>query len=182
MSALCYYHYQEQDCRKRNPYMPQVSAAAQKVDPNKPVLLIDCFGTISNRHYLWYSLEVLVYRLKLRRKLLVLSPEVVPALRALKSRYTLVFFSNSYHPWMYAGIRAQRLDDVFEHVIISSEVRARKPGKKIFRHALAVLGAEPGHCTLIDNSRRNNRTAAELGIKTMYFGSQHELYKTLHKL
>lgn len=162
--------------------MPKVSAATHTVDPIKPVLLIDCFGTVSNRHYLWYCLEVLAYRLKLRRKLLVLAPEVVPALRALKPRYTLVFFSNSYHPWMYAGISAQGLDDVFDRIIISSEVRARKPGRKIFQHALEVLGVPPSHCTLIDNSHRNNRTAADLGMKTMFFSSQHELYKTLHEL
>jgi HAD superfamily hydrolase (TIGR01509 family) len=162
--------------------MSKVPKAQAPIDSSKPILLIDCFGTISNRHYIWYSLEVWAYRLKLRRKLLVLAPEVVPALRQLKSRYTLVFFSNSYHPWMYAGIRAQHLDDIFDRIIISSEVRARKPGKKIFLHALEVLQTDAANCTLVDNSRRNNRTAAALGMKSIHFGSQHELYKTLHEL
>lgn len=148
----------------------------------KPVLLIDCFGTVSNRHYIWYSMEVWAYRLRLRKTLLVLAPEVVPILRQLKAQYILVFFSNSYHPWVYRGIRAQGLEDVFDHIIISSEVKARKPGKKIFEHALQLLDRRPGECTLVDNSARNNQTAKELGMKTIYFKTQQELYKTLQKL
>lgn len=158
--------------------MPNVSEKGV----NKPVLLIDCFGTVSNRHYIWYSLEVWAYRLKLYKQLRVLAPEVVPILRQLKSRYTLVFFSNSYHPWMYAGIKAQGLDDLFDHIVISSEVKARKPGKKIFQQTLEKLNRQPEECTLIDNSSRNNQTAKALGIKSIHFKTQQELYKTLQKL
>ncbi len=147
----------------------------------KPALLIDCFGTISNRHYFWYSLEVLAYRLHLRRKLDVIAPEVVPVLRQLKSDYVLVFFSNSYHPWMYRGITAQGLDDLFDHIVISSEVRSRKPSEKIFRHALDHIQRRPEECTLIDNARRNNRTAARIGMQTIHFTRQHQLYKILRK-
>lgn len=149
---------------------------------SKPVLLIDCFGTVSNRHYIWYSMEVWAHRLRLYKPLRVLSPEVVPILRQLKSQYVLVFFSNSYHPWMYRGIRAQQLDDVFDHIIISSEVKARKPGKKIFEHALQLLGRRPEECTLVDNSARNNQTAKALSFKTLHFANQQELYKTLQNL
>lgn len=147
-----------------------------------PALLIDCFSTISNRHYIWYSFEVLAYQLKLRRSLNVVAPEVVPILKNLKQRYTLVFFSNSFHPWMYAGLRAQGLDKVFDHIVISSEVHMRKPNPKIFRYVLDLIGRKPAECTLIDNSHRNNRVAAQLGIKTLPFKSQAELYKTLQNL
>ncbi|MBP7807387.1 HAD-IA family hydrolase [Candidatus Saccharibacteria bacterium] len=147
----------------------------------KPALLIDCFGTISNRHYFWYSLEVLAYRLHLRRKLHVIAPEVVPVLRQLKPDYLLVFFSNSYHPWMYRGITAQALDDLFDHIVISSEVRSRKPSEKIFRHALDRIQRRPEECTLIDNAARNNRTAARIGMQTVHFTSQHQLYEILRK-
>jgi len=160
--------------------MPQLSKKTAL--KRKPALLIDCFSTISNRHYIWYTLEVFAYRLKLRRTLRVVAPDVVPILRALKEDYVLVFFSNSYHPWMYAGLRAQGLDAVFDKIVISSEVHMRKPNPKIFRYVLDLLGYEPQECTLIDNSHRNNRVAAQLGIKTMPFKSQTELYKTLQNL
>lgn len=159
------------------PKVPKKTAIARK-----PALLIDCFGTISNRHYVWYTLEVFAYRLKLRKQLRVIAPAVVPILRDLKQKYALVFFSNSYHPWMYAGIKAQGLDDVFDHIVISSEVRSRKPRRKIYDHALQLLGYEPSECTLVDNSARNNAAAEKLGIKTLLFKSQTELYKTLQKL
>lgn len=147
----------------------------------KPALLIDCFGTISNRHYFWYSLEVFAYRLHIRKKLDVIAPDVVPVLRQLKSEYLLVFFSNSYHPWMYRGITAQGLDDLFDFVVISSEVRSRKPGDKIFQHVLERIQRKPEECTLIDNASRNNRTARRFGMQTIHFTSQHQLYKILRK-
>jgi HAD superfamily hydrolase (TIGR01509 family) len=158
--------------------MPQVPKEISR----KPALLIDCFGTISNRHYIWYAMQVWAYKFGLRKELLVIAPEVVPVLHKLKKHYVLVFFSNSYHPWMYAGIKAQGLDDLFDHVVISSEVRARKPRAKIYRYALTKLGYQPEECILVDNAARNNRTAEKLGIKTMPFTSQADLYEQLRKL
>lgn len=161
--------------------MPTVSKNRQ-VSRSKPVLLIDCFGTISHRHYIWYVPQVYLYKMGLIKNLELISPEVVPILRDLKKDYELVFFSNFYHPWTYAGLKAQKLEDLFDVVVVSSEIKARKPWKKIYLKTLKLLGRKPEECTLVDNAGLNNTTARKLGMKTMSFKDQPDLYRQLAKL
>lgn len=54
--------------------------------------------------------------------------------------------------------------EVFEGVVISSEVGMRKPDPAIFRHALALIGLSPHECAFVDDVEHNVRAAEELGI------------------
>ncbi|WP_243718836.1 HAD family phosphatase [Actinomadura sp. KC06] len=54
--------------------------------------------------------------------------------------------------------------EVFDAVVISSEVGLRKPDERIFRHALAVLGLDAADCVFIDDIEHNVRAAEDLGL------------------
>jgi putative hydrolase of the HAD superfamily len=58
----------------------------------------------------------------------------------------------------------ERFDGVFDAVVISSEVRLRKPDPAIFLHALEQLGLPPQDCAFIDDIEHNVRAAEKLGI------------------
>lgn len=55
-------------------------------------------------------------------------------------------------------------DDIFDAVVISSEVRLRKPDPAIFHHALDLIGLPPEECAFVDDIEYNVRAAEELGI------------------
>ncbi|TDB95318.1 HAD family phosphatase [Actinomadura sp. 7K534] len=61
--------------------------------------------------------------------------------------------------------------DLFDAVVISSEVGMRKPDERIFRHALEMLGAEPAECVFIDDIEHNIRAAERLGIRGIHHTS-----------
>jgi putative hydrolase of the HAD superfamily len=54
--------------------------------------------------------------------------------------------------------------DLFDAVIISSEVGMRKPEKRIFKHALATLDLTPGQCVFVDDIEANVAAAQALGM------------------
>ena len=58
----------------------------------------------------------------------------------------------------------ERFDEVFDAVVISSEVGLRKPDPAIYRHALDLLGLPPEECAFIDDIEHNVRAAESLGI------------------
>jgi epoxide hydrolase-like predicted phosphatase len=62
-------------------------------------------------------------------------------------------------------------DELFEHVIDSSEVGVRKPDPEIFRIALARLGdPRPERTLFLDDHEGNVRAARSLGLRTLLVG------------
>ncbi|GAA0337385.1 HAD family phosphatase [Actinoallomurus spadix] len=59
--------------------------------------------------------------------------------------------------------------EMFDAVVISSEVRLRKPDPAIFHHALELIGLSPEECAFIDDIEHNVRAAEELGITGVHY-------------
>ncbi len=60
-------------------------------------------------------------------------------------------------------------DELFDAVVISSEVRLRKPDPAIFHHALDLIGLPPEECAFVDDIEYNVRAAEELGITGVHY-------------
>jgi putative hydrolase of the HAD superfamily len=54
--------------------------------------------------------------------------------------------------------------DLFDAVVISSEVGMRKPEERIFRHTAGLLGLEPEECMFIDDVAANITAAEAIGL------------------
>ena len=59
--------------------------------------------------------------------------------------------------------------ELFDVVVISAEARMRKPERRIFLHAAALLGLEPAECVFIDDIEANVLAAEAAGM----VGVQH---------
>jgi putative hydrolase of the HAD superfamily len=57
----------------------------------------------------------------------------------------------------------------FEHLIFSCDLKSAKPDPECFYGALAVMGAQPGEVTLVDDRADNVAGAARLGITGLRF-------------
>jgi HAD superfamily hydrolase (TIGR01509 family) len=64
-------------------------------------------------------------------------------------------------------------DGMFDVVVISGEVRMRKPEPAIFAHTLDLLGLAAAQCVFVDDLRPNVRAAVELG----FVGVHHRSYE-----
>jgi len=58
----------------------------------------------------------------------------------------------------------ERWTGLFDAIVISGEVRMRKPSPEIFHHALDVLGLEASQCVFIDDIEANIEAAERLGM------------------
>jgi putative hydrolase of the HAD superfamily len=85
--------------------------------------------------------------------------EMMRALRQAGVRTALL--SNS---WGATGYPRELFPEMFDVVVISSEVGMRKPEERIFRHAAALLGLAPEECVFIDDIEANVLAARALGL------------------
>jgi epoxide hydrolase-like predicted phosphatase len=95
-------------------------------------------------------------------------PAMYDMLRALRAAgFRTCLLSNSWGPGDY-----QRDDfpELFDAVVISSEVGMRKPERRIFLHAAGLLGLEPHECVFIDDIEANVAGAVACGMA----GVRHE--------
>jgi epoxide hydrolase-like predicted phosphatase len=62
------------------------------------------------------------------------------------------------------GYPRELFPEMFDAVVISSEVRMRKPEPRIFLHAAGLLGLEPAECVFVDDIEANITAAEQLGF------------------
>jgi len=92
-------------------------------------------------------------------------PVMVHATAAIRgSGVTTVLVSNSLGGSTYAWCN---FDELFDHVVISSEVGVRKPSRRIFRLAAERAGVPPERCVAVDDLEHNLVGARRVGMRTI---------------
>ena len=77
-------------------------------------------------------------------------PEAAAALDLLAGAgVRLAVLTNSPTETAERGLRAAGLRERFEHVVGTDQVGVFKPDARVYRHGLAVIGAEPGDATMV---------------------------------
>lgn len=96
--------------------------------------------------------------------------EWVETLRALRRRGVSVsLMSNMVPTWDEHWRRMVDADELFDHVVLSFEVRCRKPGREIFELAASRSRVRPEQCVLVDDSERNCAGAEAAGWRAIHF-------------
>ena len=70
----------------------------------------------------------------------------------------------------------------FNPVIISCDVRIRKPNPKVYRMTLKRLRVKPKESVFIDNQKWNIVPAKKLGMRTVLFKNNKQTIKELNKI
>lgn len=91
-------------------------------------------------------------------------------------RYDFVLLSNDVTEWSKYLFQLYGLHKYFKESMISGELHMRKPESRIFVHTLAHLQCDPQKCIFVDNSVRNLNAAQSVGIQTVLFNRDHEIY------
>lgn len=104
----------------------------------------------------------------------------------LRRRYRVCLLSNTNEiHWQWACTNAFRykdygVNDYFERIYLSYEMRLAKPDVEIFRRVLADAGMRAEETLFIDDSAENCRSAASLGLFT-YTPKPHEDWRPLFR-
>lgn len=107
------------------------------------------------------------------------SVDVLKAVEASR-KYRLLALTNwsaELFPWARKNFTFL---DIFEDIMVSGEVKMKKPNPDIFHHLAEVYGLDDfSGCLFIDDSARNVATARSLGLDCIQFENPEQLLREL---
>lgn len=84
------------------------------------------------------------------------------------SGYKLAVVSNSLGPNTRIDLETTGLTNYFDHIVVSSEVKWRKPHPEIFRRALELLDVRPSETVFVgDNINEDIKGAIDAGMQAV---------------
>jgi len=94
---------------------------------------------------------------------------MVDVIKKTKVNCTTVLFSNQIEDWLEKVIEDNKLRNIFDYLVNSYNVGARKPDQKIFLEALKVTASKPEEVLFVDDSLENIEAAKQMGINAIQF-------------
>jgi putative hydrolase of the HAD superfamily len=98
-----------------------------------------------------------------------------------KNGYKVAALSNT-EPHISAYNYQRKLFHVFDSVVLSYEVKMRKPEQGIYKHALKLTGLKASEAIFIDDYEKYLIPARKLGMETILFKSAGQLKEELEQL
>lgn len=111
----------------------------------------------------------------------VIDRTLLDFLRSLRGKYTTGLISNAWGD-LRDYILREKIDDAFDHIIISAEVGAVKPDPKIYQIALERAGVKPKEMVFVDDFAVNIEGCEKLGIKGILFKDPDSAIKKIRAL
>jgi len=99
-----------------------------------------------------------------------ISTKHIEIVKKLKKKYKVGILSNNVQEWVDKVIKNCKIEKLFDAVIVSSKVKARKPNAKIYYEAIKKLSVKPEETIFVADEIAEDLVAASgLGIKTIWF-------------
>ena len=95
----------------------------------------------------------------------------------IKKYYKLALISNDSSEWSRYFRNKYKINDYFDVITISGDIKIKKPDERIFKLTLEKLGCSASDCTYIDDRRYNLEAAQSLGMDTILFNSRNVAYE-----
>ncbi|AEY66109.1 HAD-IA family hydrolase [Clostridium sp. BNL1100] len=95
----------------------------------------------------------------------------------LKKHYHLALLSNDLSEWSRYLRDKFNINDYFDVITVSGDVKIKKPDVQIFKLTLDKLGHSASDCIYVDDRRFNLAAAQSLGMDTVLFNSRNVQYE-----
>ena len=97
-------------------------------------------------------------------------------IKAVKNHYKLAIISNDSSRWSKYLREKFNLNQYFDVISISGDLKIQKPDERIFQLTIEKLAVKPEDCLYIDDREGNLEAAGKLGMKTMMLNSRNVSY------
>jgi HAD superfamily hydrolase (TIGR01509 family) len=105
--------------------------------------------------------------------------ELVDKIVKLKGVVRLGLLTNAPSPLARHLLNANGLSELFDLIVVSSEVKCAKPDRRIYEIILGGLALAPSDALMVDDNPENIIGANEVGMAGVVFTSNEQLYKEL---
>ncbi len=111
------------------------------------------------------------------------NPETCTLVPRLKDRYRLLLGSNT-NPLHARHFQREFADTLahFDELVLSHEIRCRKPHAAFFEHCLQLAGCPAGQCLFIDDMPANVASARSCGLQALAYAPDCDLPGQLRAL
>ena len=121
------------------------------------------------------KIENLFYNLY-KKEFVLNEPLFQQAKTLQKLGYVITILSDQWHLSKKAHL-PKKYFKIFKSQVVSCDVGVRKPNLKIYSLILEKLKLTPRDCLFIDNQEWNIKPAKQLGMKTILFKNNKQLFK-----
>ena len=115
-------------------------------------------------------------------KLAEVDKKIVEYIKKLRKSHPVYLLSNAVDTFLQRIICKNRLEDLFDKIYISSEIKLAKPDKNFFIYCLNDIGASPSDCVMIDDNPRNIASAESVGISGIVYENLDILKEKLNNM
>lgn len=120
-------------------------------------------------------IRVLLREIKASKRL---NAPLIEKIKILRENYTLVLLSN-YNLSLRGKLEQEGLLDIFDQVIISSEVGYQKPQPEIFKILCDRCSITMDQLVFVDDKKKSLETAPELGYTPILYENNQQLFEDL---
>ncbi len=111
-----------------------------------------------------------------------LNSELVDYLSTLREHYLVGLLSNAFDDLRPMLIERWQIADLFDDMIISSEVGLLKPDRRIYELAVSRLGVQPSEAVFIDDIPVNVEGAHNAGLHAIQYINNHQVIVELEEM
>ena len=98
-------------------------------------------------------------------------------MKAIRKEYKLAIISNDSSRWSKYLREKFNINQYFDVISISGDLKIRKPDERIFRLTMEKLAVNAAECLYVDDRRGYLGAASKLGMNTILFNSRNVPYK-----
>lgn len=98
-----------------------------------------------------------------------IDPRMTGLVHEVHKRYKTALLTNAHHEFIDSILSENKLDTIFDTVVVSSRLGIVKPDPRIFEYALGQLNIAADEAVYIDDLERHIDGAKAVGMKTVLF-------------
>lgn len=111
-----------------------------------------------------------------------LDKDLVDKIRAWHGTYRTGIITNAFDNARQLIKEEWKMQDAFDHIVVSAEVGMMKPDPRIFRLALEGMEVDANQAVFVDDFLHNVQGAREVGMHAVHFRSQEQVLGELNTL
>lgn len=81
----------------------------------------------------------------------IIKPETIEMIKKLKEQYLIGIICNNIHEWVMQKLKDEKIENLFNTIVSSSQVGVRKPDSRIYEKALVNLKVIPQESVFVSD-------------------------------
>ena len=110
------------------------------------------------------------------------NPELAAFIKQLQQNYKTALLTNASSDYIRPLLEKTGLNDVFNEIVISSEVGFIKPDPRIYQQACRLLGVQPAEAVFIDDSPPRTEGAENVGMQAICYKDFEQMKRELEQI